>query len=437
MSKFKTLIIVVALAAIGGAAYIYLKPSGKAAGEGAFAKAGSGNGAATSNRPVSVSTIIAQKRDYDVRITANGVVSALNSVDIRPQVSSTIARVHIKEGQFVKAGDVLFTLDSRADEVNLAKAQAQLDKDLATQADYQRQLVRSKDLVSKKFVAQSAADTSQTQVDTQQAVIASDKAVVNAARVALSYNRIVAPSTGRTGIISVFPGSLVQPATATPLVTITQMDPVAISFPLPQRNLPDALESMRRSDSYVMANLPDSTIKFKGKLQFVDNAVDAASGTIKVKAVFDNKELKLWPGAYANLELSVQTLKDVVVVPQDAVIVGPRSSSVYVVDAEGKAIMKPVVVTNSFGSDAVVTGIDAGVKVVLDGKQNLRPGTTVKERNGDGKESKGDKADKGGKGAGKSDASASAVSSASSSAATVAPATVAPATSAASAASAS
>ncbi|BBB59222.1 hemolysin D [Undibacterium sp. KW1] len=439
MSKFKTLIIVAALAAASGAAYTYYKSSDKAAGEGATAKAGgsgpAGAGAAQ-NRPVTVSTIIAQKRDYDVRITANGVVTALNTVDIRPQVSSTIAKVHIKEGQFVKAGDVLFTLDSRVDEVNLAKAQAQLDKDLASLADYQRQLARNKDLVSKKFVAQSVADTSQTQVDAQQAVIASDKAAVNAARVALSYNRIVAPSAGRTGIISVFPGSLVQPATATPLVSITQMDPVAIAFPLPQRNLPDALESLRRSDSYVMANLPDTTVKFKGKLQFVDNAVDAASGTIKVKAVFDNKELKLWPGAYANLELSVQTLKDVVVVPQDAVIVGPRGSSVYIVDAEGKAIMKPVVVTNSFGNDAVVTGLEAGSKVVLDGKQNLRPGASVKERNGDSKEGKGDKADKGAKGAGKAESSASASVSASSSAssATAAPAaSTAPAASAASA----
>jgi len=410
MSKFKTLIIVAALAAVAGGAYTYFKSSDKAAGEGA-AKGGNAAGAAQ-NRPVSVSTIIAQKRDYDVRISANGVVSALNTVDIRPQVTSTIAKVHIKEGQFVKAGDVLFSLDSRPDEVNLAKAQAQLDKDLATLADYQRQLARSKDLVSKKFVAQSAADTSQTQVDTQQAVIASDKAAVNAARVALSYTRIVAPSSGRTGIISVFPGSLVQPGTATPLVSITQMDPVAITFPLPQRNLPDALESMKRSDSYVMANLPDTTVKFKGKLQFVDNAVDAASGTIKVKAVFDNKELKLWPGAYANLELSVQTLKDVVVVPQDAVIVGPRGSSVYIVDAEAKAIMKPVVVTNSFGNDAVVTGIEAGAKVVLDGKQNLRPGASVKERNGDGKEGKG-KGGKSGKGNGKADASDSAPAAAS------------------------
>ena len=406
MSKFKTLAIVVAIAALSGTAYLRYNTSNKASAEGNAAVKPGAAGAAGQNRPVSVSTIIAQKRDYDVRITANGVVTALNTVDVRPQVTSTIARVHIKEGQFVKAGDVLFTLDSRADEVNLAKAQAQLDKDLATLADNQRQLVRSKDLFAKKFIAQSAVDTSQTLVDTQQAVIASDKAAVTAARVALSYNRIVAQSSGRTGIISVFPGSLVQPnATAAPLVSITQMDPVSISFPLPQRNLPDALESMKRSDSYVMASLPDTTQKFKGKLQFVDNAVDAASGTIKVKAVFDNKELKLWPGAYANLELSVQTLKDVVVVPQDAIIVGPRGKSVYIVDGENNAILKPVVVTNSFGTDAVVTGIDAGAKVVLDGKQNLRPGVSVKERNGDGKEGKGDKG-KSGKN-GKADAAAS------------------------------
>ncbi|MFZ6768683.1 efflux RND transporter periplasmic adaptor subunit [Undibacterium sp. Di26W] len=390
MSKFKTLIIVAAIAAASGVSYKVWKSSAAANAEntasGKAANAGNANGGGQ-NRPVTVSTVIAQKRDYPVRLTANGVVSAINTVDIRPQVTSTIAKVHIKEGQFVRAGDVLFTLDSRADEVNLAKAQAQLDKDLATLADNQRQLARSKDLVAKKFVAQSAVDASQTLVDTQQAVVASDKAAVTATRVALSYNRIVAPSAGRTGIISVFPGSLVQPSATSPaLVTITQMDPVAITFPLPQRNLPDALESMRRADSFVLASLPDNNARFKGKLQFVDNAVDAASGTIKVKAVFDNKEMKLWPGAFVNLELSVQTLKDAVVVPQDAIVIGARGKSVYVVDAENKAIVKPVIVTNSFGDDAVVTGIEAGAKVVLDGKQNLRPGGTIKERNGDDKD---------------------------------------------------
>ena len=212
------------------------------------------------------------------------------------------------------------------------------------------------------------------------------------------------------------------------------MDPVTIAFPLPQRNLPDALESLKRSDSYVLANLPDTTAKFKGKLQFVDNAVDAASGTIKVKAIFDNKELKLWPGAYANLELSVQTLKDVIVVPQDAVIISARGKSVYIVDAEGKAVMKPVVVTNSFGTDAVVTGIDAGAKVVLDGKQNLRPGASVKERNGgEGKEGKEVK-DKSGK-TGNGEVSASSAATATS--APAASATSAPSAPSASSASAS
>ncbi|MDO8700887.1 MAG: efflux RND transporter periplasmic adaptor subunit, partial [Undibacterium sp.] len=215
------------------------------------------------------------------------------------------------------------------------------------------------------------------------------KTAVAAARVSLSYSRIVAPAAGRTGIISVFPGSLVQPSgTAIPMVIITQMDPITITFPLPQRNLPDALESMKSKDSFVIAHLPDNASQFKGKLQFIDNAVDAASGTVKVKAVFDNREMKLWPGAYANIELSVQTIKDAIVVPQDAIIVGARANSVYVVDAEGKAAMRQVKLLHSFGPDAVVTGIEAGTKVILEGKQNLRPGALIKERNEDVKEEK-------------------------------------------------
>jgi RND family efflux transporter MFP subunit len=223
-------------------------------------------------------------------------------------------------------------------------------------------------------------DSSQTVVQAQQAVVAGAKSAVAAARVSLTYTQIAAPAAGRTGIISVYPGSLMQVnGSATPMLTITQMDPIAITFSLPQRNLPDALESMRRGDSVVVASLPDNTFHFKGKLQFIDNAVDAASGTVKVKAVFENKEMKLWPGAYANVELSVQTLKDAIVVPQDAIIVGAKAKSVYVVDADGKAALRQVNVLHSFGPDVVVTGIDAGAKVILEGKQNLRAGALVKE----------------------------------------------------------
>jgi len=378
MNQLKILTIVTMIAAVAGGAYYFSGTSSIVKADAPAAKAADGS----QNRIISVTTVRAQAKDYSVKLNANGIVSSVNSVDIRSQVSSTVTKVHIKEGQFVKAGDVLFSLDSRPDEVNLAKAQAQLNKDLATLADNQRQLVRNKELVAKKFLSQSAVDASQTLVDTQQAVVDSDRAAVSAAKVALSYNRIIAPTAGRTGIINVYPGSLVQPAaTATPLVTITQMDPVTITFPLPQRNLHDALESMQRSDSFVIATLPDNSQQFKGKLQFIDNAVDAATGTVKVKAVFENKQMKLWPGAYANLELSVQTLKNAVVIPQDAIIVGAKAKSVYVIGPDGKAQSKTVIVTQSAGTDAVVTGIEAGSKVVLDGKQNLLPGVSVKERN--------------------------------------------------------
>lgn len=381
MSKLKNSLIVLAIAGLAGAGYYWKQHD--AVAPVAAGEAKPGKDAKGSAKPVAVTTIIAQKRDYPVRLTANGTVSSLNVVDVRSQITATVAKVHIKEGQFVKAGELLFTLDSRADEANLQKAQAQLDKDLATLADNQRQLTRNKDLYAKKFIAQSVVDTSQTQVEAQQAVVNTDKAAIAAAKVALSYNRIVAPASGRTGLINVFAGSLVQAnATATPLVTITQMDPIAITFPLPQRNLNDALQSMQNPDSKVLASLPDQDKKFIGKLQFVDNVVDASSGTVKVKAVFENKELKLWPGAYANLEMTIKTIKDAIVLPQDAVVIGARGNSVFVVNNEGKAEQKPVKIIQSFTDEVAISGIEPGVKVVIDGKQNLRPGSSVKERNG-------------------------------------------------------
>ncbi len=380
MSQLKTSLIVVAIAALAGSGYYYKQQT-----QGANLNSGEAKNskdAKPAARPVAVTTILAQKRDYPVRLSANGTVSSLNTVEVRAQITATVAKVHIKEGQFVKAGDLLFTLDSRADEANLQKALAQLDKDLATLADNQRQLARNKDLFAKKYIAQSVVDSSETQVQAQQAVINTDKAAIAAAKVALSYARIVAPASGRTGLINVFAGSLVQAnASATPLVTITQMDPIAITFPLPQRNLNDALHSMENPESLVSASLPDTDKKFLGKLQFVDNVVDASSGTIKVKAVFENKELKLWPGAYANLELSIKTLKDAIVVPQDAVVIGARGNSVFVVNADSKVEQKSVKIVQSFADEVAITGIEPGSKVVLDGKQNLRPGNPVKERN--------------------------------------------------------
>lgn len=355
-------------------------PGALAVGAQAASTSGSGAGAgAGAGAPVSVSSVRVVAKDVDVMLETTGTVSALNSVDIRPQVSSVITKVNIREGQFVRAGQLLFTLDARNDEVNLAKANAQLARDTASLADAQRQLERSRDLLAQNFVSQGAVDTNRTLVDTQQAVITADRAAIQAAQVGLSYNLIAAPAAGRAGAINVYAGSTVQPG-GTALVTITQLDPIAVAFSLPQRNLGDALQTLRSGGGKVVAVLPEAGGEAVGKLQFVDSTVDANSGTVKVKALFDNALEKLWPGAFVNVRLAVSTLKSAIVVPQASVIRGPRGAIVYTIDTANKAVARPVELLYASGLDAVVSGVNAGERVVVDGRQNLRAGTPVVER---------------------------------------------------------
>ena len=329
-----------------------------------------------------MTTVRAQMQNLPVLLKASGIVTPLTSVDVRPQVTSTVSQVHIREGQFVKTGELLFTLDARADEANVAKALAQLAKDNAALADAKRQLVRAQQLLSQNFISQGALDTNQAQVDAQLAVIASDQAAIDAARVALSYARITAPNTGRAGAIGVYRGSAVQ-ANLTTLVTITQLDPIAVAFSIPQRNLPDALSALKNGGAAVTAVLADAAGTFSGRLKFVDNAVDASSGSVKVKAVFDNRDGKLWPGAFVEVSQTVSTLKDTVVVPLASIIQSARGTIVFI-KADGKALLKPVEVLYAQGNDAAVSGVKVGDAVVLVGKQNLRPGSPLVERSAAG-----------------------------------------------------
>jgi RND family efflux transporter MFP subunit len=326
--------------------------------------------------PISVTTVRAQQKDVPVTLEATGTVTALNSVEIRPQTSSTIAKVHIAEGQFVKSGQLLFTLDNRTDQTNLTKAQAQLAKDAATLKDAQRQLNRSRELLAQKFVSQGALDTAQAQVDAQNAVVQASRAAIQAAQVAVADKRITAPAAGRAGAINVFAGSLVQP-TGTALVTITQLNPIGVSFNVPQRQVADALAALRRGDSQVTALVAEGVAPLAGQLQFVDNAVDASSGTVRVKARFDNPQSTLWPGAFVPVRLALRTLSHAVVVPQAAIIQSPRGAIVYVVGADNKAAARKVEVVHTAGVEAVVSGVNAGDTVVLEGRQNLRAGSLV------------------------------------------------------------
>jgi RND family efflux transporter MFP subunit len=328
--------------------------------------------------PVTVTTVKALKRDFPVTLQGNGVVSPLSSVDLRSQVTSTVSKVHFSDGQFVKKGQLLFTLDSRTDEANLAKARAQLVKDQASLADAKRQYERARQLFAQNFISQGAVDTAQTLMEAAAAGTVADQAAITAAQVALSFDRIVAPGSGRAGVVNVSVGSLVQ-ANVTPLVTITQLDPIAVAFSIPQRNLPDALAALKGKGAVVTARLADGAGSFKGHLQFVDNAVNASSGTVQAKAVFANPDGKLWPGAYVEIAQTVTTLVDATTIPQAAVVQSARGTIVYVLE-DGKARLQPVTVVYREAGEAAVTGIKPGDSVVMDGKQNVRPNSPLVER---------------------------------------------------------
>lgn len=363
--------IAVLLAACGG------KPESPSAAPTGAASAPAA-GRAGSAPPVSVTTVPAVTRDFAIVLAATGTVTPVSSVDVKPQVSSVLTHVHVREGQFVKAGELLFTLDSRPDEANVAKMRAQMAKDEAALADARRQLVRSRDLLAKNFISQGAVDTTQAQVESQMASVSADLAALDAARVSLSYARVVAPSSGRVGIINVYPGSSVQ-ANQTTLATITQLDPIDVTFSLPQRYLKDALAALKAGNAAVTAQLPESRNNLTGRLSFVDNSVDLATGTVKVKARYANRGNLLWPGAFVNVTLTASVLKNVTVIPVSTIIETTNGQIVYVSD-NGKAALRTVKVLASRGDDAAVSGVQAGDRVVLEGRQNLRPGTPLMER---------------------------------------------------------
>ena len=343
--------------------------------------AAKGGGAA-----IPVTVAIVERRDVPVRLRANGTVVALQSVDIRAQITSTVNEVHIREGQAVARGELLVSLDSRAEEANLKKAEAQVEKDRADLANGQRTLERQRQLFEQKFISQSALDAAQNQVETLKGQLAVDLAAVESARVAFGNTRIHASFAGRTGAIGVRPGSLVQP-NGTVLVTVTQIDPIQVAFTLPEREFPGLQRALAAGPVAVEASQDGGRQSFTGRVNFVDNAVDTATGTIRVKAQFANAEARLWPGMFVNVTVAPRTIAAAAVLPVQAVQTGPDSRFVYVVGEDGKVASKTVSVPYLDAGLAVVTGVEPGTRVVLEGAQNLRTGSLVSV--GDGKGGKG------------------------------------------------
>ena len=324
-----------------------------------------------------VKTALSEQKTVPVMVRANGYITAIRTVEVRPQVQNIVRAVHVKEGQDVAAGQLLFTLDARSDAANVDKAQAQLARDKADLADAEATLRRNQELFAKKFISQAVVDTARAKVESLRGTTRADKATIDSSKVSLGYNRITASMAGRIGAINVHPGSLVQP-TGAAIVTIVQLDPITVSFTVPEAELTHIVSSYPKGGAPVYIQLQGKE-PLQGAMMFIDNTTDPQSGTIKMKAQFDNKERQLWPGSFVNVRMVSRSLPDAVVVPTQAVVTGPKEQFVYVVQDDSTVQAKTISLLTTEDGVAAVTGIGAGVRVVVEGAQNLRPGAKVRE----------------------------------------------------------
>ena len=325
-----------------------------------------------------VTTMVLEKKDVPLVIESTGTIAAANIVDIRPMITNTVKEIHIKEGQDVKKGQLLFTLDDRNDRANYDKSKALAD-------DAQRQLQRAKELVAKNFISKAGLDTAEANAK-------SAMATARAAEVQLSFDSIRSPIDGRSGIINVFPGSLVQAsnvvvssttstATSTTgaMVTITQIDPINVQFIVAENNIPLLMQNDIANLKVSVTVGNNLTQIYEGKVIVVDNQVDPAIGAVRVKAQIPNQKRTLLPGQFARIKLEANTLKDAIVIPSQAVVINPRGRFVYIVGQDDKASLRPIKVTYEYQGNAAITGVEVGERIVLEGKQNLRPGVKIKE----------------------------------------------------------
>ncbi|MDC0575463.1 efflux RND transporter periplasmic adaptor subunit [Nitrosomonadaceae bacterium] len=342
------------------------------------------------SQKIQIVSAIVKKHDVPIKLTANGTVISQQTVEVRPQLSAIVKTVHIKEGQFVQKGDKLFTLDARTESANLNKAEAQLARSNADFENAIRNLKRQKKLFEQKFISQAALDTAQKDFDSLKGKLDFDKAFVQESRVAHGFTTITAPISGRTGSIPVHPGSLVQPNIAIPgsvtqprsavLVSITQINPINIRFTLPERKLLILQQALAKGDVTVSTELDAAGEPLiEGRLIFIDNAVDTQSGSILIKAEFPNQNKKLWPGMFVNVVLTPEVIIDALTVPVQAVQTGPENKFLYVIGKDNKVEQKTIIVRLVQDGIAVVEGATPGTKIVVEGGQNLRPGSTVIE----------------------------------------------------------
>jgi multidrug efflux system membrane fusion protein len=340
---------------------------------------GRGAGRARGGEAVPVTVATAVQKNVPVQIQAVGNVESYSTVSIKSQVTGVINQAHFKEGQDVKKGQLLFTIDPRPLEAALKQAEANLARDTAQLNNSREQAKRYAELVEKQYVSREQYDQIKTNADAAEAVVAADKASVDNAKVQLSYCYIYSPVNGRVGTLLVNEGNLVRVNDGAPLLVINQLIPIFVTFNVPEQYLADIKRRMAGGNLTVEAKFPsDQDRPEQGVLVFVDNSVDRTTGTIKLKAEFKNLELRLWPGQFINVALTLSTQGNAVVVPSDAIQVGPDGQQVFVVKKDKRIEIRPVTVGQAQAGESVITkGLAPGETVVREGQFLLGPGSRV------------------------------------------------------------
>ena len=329
--------------------------------------------------PVMVSKVT--QKAMPVQLTAIGNVGGY-TVSVEAQVSGELLDVHFEEGDFVREGQLLFTIDPRPYEAALARTQAMLVRDKALAANNRAQAQRISKLLADGVVSPADAEASKSAADAAESTVAADEAALKTAQLDLEYCTIYSPMDGRTGAVLVKPGNLVKVADA-PIVVIKRLSPIPVEFNVPQEYLPEIKKRLAAEPLRVEATVPNSSGRPEvGKLVFVDNAVDTTTGTIRLRALFENSSNALWPGLYVNTLMTLAEQANATVVSAQAITAGQQGSFVYVVQADGTVMPRRVTSTRSVEGLAVIDkGLKSGETVVTDGQVRLVPGAQVQIKN--------------------------------------------------------
>lgn len=342
----------------------------------------SGKSKAAPGVPVVTAQVV--RKPMPLKLQAIGNVEAYTSVAVKSRMDGQIIAVRFQDGQDVRAGQLLFELDPRALEAQVKQLEANVVRDKVIVANDQAKERRYNDLLDKGFISADAYNQIKTDLDAAQANVEANQAALEAARVQLSYTRISAPIGGRAGKIMIQLGNVVKASDTVALVTINAVVPIYVSFAVPEQYLPEIRRFMAKAPLAVHASpAGDASTQTNGQLTFIDNAVDAQTGTIRLRATFPNKDHVLWPGQFASVTLTLSEQPDAVVIPSQALQNGPKGQYVYVIQPDQSAEMRSVTVDRTDGLEVVIaSGLQAGETVVTSGQIRLTPGAKVAPKAG-------------------------------------------------------